>query len=178
MTYWLFFFIVFIPLSCVRNTADTFYQKKADLLLQKYDRKAAKQGIYEYREKEMGTPFIGSFKKYYITKQYSFSTMPEARAFFCSFFNELLVPFNENKELRPYLQNYPLSYEDLDLQIVFIDEKGKPLTYPDFWSVRKAGEYLYYEHFDPKINKSVAFDVEPVDRAFRIHQAKIRLQSE
>lgn len=158
--------------SCSNYSSEAYHQQSADRIVRQYDKKIAKLGIYEYRSAEKGTPFIGNFKKYYITKKYGFCQIGEARSFFCSFMDSFLTPFNENIGLRPYLQNYPFSYRDIDMQIVFVDEKSKPLAYPQFWSVRKVGEYLYYEHFNPKINKSVAFEVEPIDRAFRIYRMK------
>ena len=136
--------------------------------MKKSDSELAKEGIFEFMTVVPSSPLIGDFRKHYITKQYKFTEVDPARRFFCSLFDDVLAPLNREKLLRPYFCNYPLTFQDMDLQIVFVDENNKPLLEPYFCSIRKVGENIVAEQYDSEIQKSVAIVIERADRALRI----------
>lgn len=161
-----------IASSC--SSPSRFYQSphnQAAAILHKNDQAFAKKGLYEFMTVMPPQPLIGSFKKHYITKTHLLSDVDEARVFFCAFLEALVDPLNQEKSLRPYLQNYPMSFEDVDLQIVFVDDEDRPRLAPHFCSLRKVGETIYYEHYDPVTKRSVASAIERADRACRIYSA-------
>ena len=140
--------------------------------MQRNDREFAYSGIVEFMTVMPTQALIGDFKKHYITKQYRLKDVDGARIFFCSFMEAILRPLNEDRSIRPFLKSYPMTFRDMDLQIVFVDEDEAPLLEPYFCSIRKVGDKIYYEHYDTSIQKSVAYSIEFADRAFRIAAAE------
>lgn len=167
-------FVLFCVSSCAARQSHT---GRAAMLMQKNDRILAVNGFYEFMTVIPPQPLIGSFKKHYITKKHRYSNVDEARQFFCAFLDSVLTPLNQEKLLRPYLQNYPMTFQDIDLQVVFVDQEDRPCLPPHFCSIRKVDDLIYYEHYDPKIKKSVAFAIERADRAFRIYNAELKKEA-
>lgn len=163
-------FLALLLVSCGQRPShlDTAY-----LLMQKNDKALARDGVFEFMTVHAQGPLIGNFKKHYITKQYHLSDVNEARGFFCCFVDSVVEPLNREKSIRPYLQSFPMTFRNFDLQIVFVDEEDAPLLPPNFCSIRKVGDKIYYEHYDPSIQKSVAFCIEQADRAFRIYRSQL-----
>ena len=172
--------ILFLFLSgCAHQQENVAYyqgvkgvKQEAKKITDAHDNYVATLGFYPFLPEERVGPEIGKVSRHFITKNHRIESVDAARDFFCAFLERYLACFNQRRSLRPYLTCYPLTFETVDLQIVFVDENDKPVMPPSFWSIRKVDQTLFYEIFDKKINKSVAFQTESAARAMRIYRAK------
>lgn len=86
----------------------------------------------------------------YRTKRYQFATIEEARRFFCPFVERFIKPFNENKEVRPYLRHYPMIAENFNLEVSFADSKNQSLVIPYICTIMLIRGEIRYFTDDPK----------------------------
>ncbi|MBS0634916.1 MAG: hypothetical protein JSR37_05600 [Verrucomicrobia bacterium] len=91
---------------------------------------------------------ICTIKGSYGTKNHRFSTLKEAHDFFHHFVKEYLKPFNDDQYIRPYLHNYPLTADNLELTILFLDSDGGIMPRPSIASIRLIKGNVYYDIYD------------------------------
>jgi len=113
-------------------------------LIKKSDCTLCKKGFQRLSYGGKLNPSIQIISMGYITTQYRFKSIDEARFFFVPLFKEYIKPFNEEKSLRPFLSNYPLDATNLELSIAFVDDKGESLQIPWICQVfTKHGKIIY-----------------------------------
>jgi len=152
---------VLVALACLSCTSCICHRPecaRADELIQKNDQLLIKEGY---------TPayFSGSYhntirhvSKGYITKEHQFATLPTARFFIVEQMEAFAKPFNEEKALHIYLQDYPFSAKNISLQFHFLDQESRPLLYPNFAQINSMqGQVTYYYWDEVTNNPRLAF---------------------
>ena len=167
----LFFLLILLVLgSCTHKwPPDSKYPhvNKAREIVASTNKNFAKKGIYEYRKVYSYDSEIGEFDHYYIATKYCITDIDEARTFFHTFLEEFLEPLNNDERLRPYLKNYPLTWENVDVDIIFVNEKEELFSVPYFSHIGKQGPAIVYELYDPETKEARVFLAEDlIDQTF------------
>jgi hypothetical protein len=87
------------------------------------------------------------------TRKYRFTSIEEARAFFYAFVIDYIKPFNDDKEIRPYLRHFPLIADNFSLVVQFQDERCRQLEPPYIGSIWLQRGAIYYFAETPSTNK-------------------------
>lgn len=100
----------------------------------------------------------------------------EARTVYVDIIEAIVNQLNQNKELRPYLRDYPTTDAPLELSISFVDKK---IHYPPkgyIYNVFKnKNDIVFYKHYDVTKSKFQTIHEEPFKESLQIvHQEKIR----
>lgn len=154
--------------ACVHRATNTSYAhlEQAEVIVKNNDKDLAQNGFYELSTRHQYRTLIGGIEKSYGTRQHKFTTNAEVRSLFCAFMQKYLRPLNEEQNLRPYLEHYPLTWKDMNLSITFFDENGKPLTKPYIGAIRNIKDTLYYEYCDAATGKYTAYASEGMESVF------------
>lgn len=107
-----------------------------------------REGFYTLNDGFSYPSTICCIRGCYVTKKYLFGTLEQADAFFHSFIEQYLEPFNDNKMIRPYLENYPLDASNLEIVLLFIDDNGSIVPAPYIATIRLIHGDVYYDVYD------------------------------
>jgi hypothetical protein len=141
----------------------------------KNNKKLAKAGIYQCSSGGYGVgPLVTNGM--YITNRYRFTSIDEARAFFCAFVDEYMQPFKDEPRIRPYLHNFPLKEENFEFFISFVDETGEQLQRPYIETIMNRDNKIYYSTFDP-LAKPPASKSHPVLLVETFEEARAKLKN-
>jgi hypothetical protein len=72
-----------------------------------------------------------------------------ARAFIVPMLQLFLQRINENKEIRPFLQNYPFRIENIEISIFVYDNKGNDPLYPYIGMISCSNGKITYTAYNP-----------------------------
>lgn len=86
--------------------------------------------------------------------------------------NKLLRIVNNSKKLRPYLSDYPFTYKNIDISIVFLDQSGDYHQDGEVSHVFRAKNKVFYYKKDPKTRKQVSSFEETFEEALEIINQK------
>lgn len=93
------------------------------------------------------------------------SNIDHARNLFVYVSENLLYKINGDKEIRPYLHDYPYTIKNLEIQLVFAPDSEDSIT-----NVINQEDKVIYCRKDPSLNSFVAVFSEPYVEAFQKSQ--------
>jgi hypothetical protein len=163
--------IIFTVLSLLYLSSCSSPDYKIEQVRQSYTRYLANNGIYETcygYGKRWGTT-ENTTREYYSTCQFRFDSVDTARLFFCRLHDEFVRRFNEKREIRPFLDDFPLGAKNTELHIHFVDNKKKELPYPYIAAVGNYGNRLYYRVYNHETNRLDTIHEEHFDTAHEIY---------
>ena len=67
--------------------------------------------------------------------------------------NQLLVLANQDEDLKPHMQAYPVTHSNIDLTVYYIDPDGYNGTFPHLTYVASHNNELVYTAFDADYKK-------------------------
>ena len=117
-------------------------------IMRSNNRRLAKAGIYQCMTTGPVYAPIREISAGYATNSYGFTSVDEARKFFCKFYEEYSRPFNETAGVRHYLEEYPLGPEHFDLFIRFYDEKREIVVAPYITHISLWKGKICYDTYD------------------------------
>jgi len=101
-----------------------------------------------------------------------------ARELFIEIGEELIRKINDNEEIRPFLGNYPFTFNNIELDLSFLDQYGNHYQDGHITFVFIMKGVINYAIEDPTIknaNPLVIVHKEPYEEALRIaHGSKVR----
>lgn len=163
--------------SCVRsfNNSTYNYYSRAREIVTPYS-------IYLKKTKGLGVTGIGGsmasdFKVFTIIyageQKHNVST---ARQLYVEIKEELMARFNADTEIRPYLQNFPVTAENVDLDLTFEDQYGKREQGGNIAFVFTAKGYIFYKTYDFQREEYIEMHRETFEDAKRIVKEEQALQ--
>jgi hypothetical protein len=120
----------------------------------KSNRKLARSGIYSCMTGGYSVESVVIDGRY-VTNCYRFTSIAEARAFFCAFFDWYVQPFKDEPRIRPYLHKFPLTEMNFELSLVFIDCRNERLHKPYISRIRNSRGRIIYSAYDPSAGPAV-----------------------
>lgn len=165
----LYFLVIFGFCSCVSSS----YRKDfciAEEIAARNSTQLQKQGLVPWA---VGGSFRGTIRlidRGYRTQKFRFDSIEQARFFIVKITEKFLQPFNENKEIRMYLHNFPFTAENLLFSVTFTDANQQPLLPPYIAKVLNPGGKLIYYQWDTTTNWYKEIYSEPYAKALTIYQ--------
>jgi hypothetical protein len=154
-----FLFLLFVSLASSGNTPHRSNHLYA--LFQGYDKDMESEyGVYVIRHTITAMPKVKKIAVDFY--EYSEVEIPQGRFLLHQVTEELLKRINMCKYVRPFLDHYPLTEEDIEVSISFLDPKThKGYTHGKLaYATLLKGNVHYSEYHQPK------------ERAKEIHQEK------
>jgi hypothetical protein len=147
----LFIFICFICASC----SHSLIRQGQDGIIVYAIRKEnnfnfASRGLIHQERGDAYNKAESKIREFYQTRKYRFETIDSAREFFHKLFHDYAQPFNQDARLKPYVQNFPLTSRDIELEITFTDQTLKPLTAPAIARINNVDGVVFYYTYDPQ----------------------------
>ncbi len=156
---------LFIPyqFACASN-----YSEIADEILHSYSKQMRK----EYGLKVYGSGGRTYCDIHHIGIDYAYFdsiSKEEARRLYVTVCEGLIQKYNENKKIRPYFHNFPVTENDIQVTIVFVNKQGNhfPLGSITGICVGNDGQLRYISE-DPKTPVLQILYAEPYVEAVRI----------
>lgn len=118
--------LIFILFLLVCHSKIFGYEEYSDLT-KKIIYECSKEVEKKYKLKLLSTGGSTAYDIRQINRGYIYlseATIPEARRLYVETAEVFIKKFNENKELRPYLRDYPFNFDHLALGIHFRNNKG------------------------------------------------------
>lgn len=103
----------------------------------------------------------------YLTRKYRFTSIESARTFFCNLFEEYIKPFNRDSQLKSSFKNFPLTANNVQIEVRFADEHGLALTEPAIAKVKNMDGMLYYYGYNSQTKEYVELFSEPYESALQ-----------
>ncbi len=148
------------------------YVKMSDKIVKRYNKEVAKpKKLYL---SGTGGAMMDDIKKVILNYQsFESLTINESRVLFVDMMEEFLARMNQNKQIRPYLHNYPFDVDNFRLRIGFDDSKGNIIGdgHVALMFVNKNQELLF-EAYDQQTGKFYTLHREPYAESLRIVRAK------
>jgi hypothetical protein len=139
------------------------------------NKKLVRYGIYSYTTGGHSTGNI-IIDGRYVTNCYRFTSIDEARAFFCAFFDWYVQPFKDEPRIRPYLYKLPVTEKNFEFSIAFIDKNYRPLQRPYIEEISCCNNKIYYSTHDPSAGPAVS-KAYPVLLVETFEEARERLKN-
>ncbi len=176
MKYWalLVWFLAILCTSCTTRPNPPPGLDIVKTIQRRNDKNLQKKGLYSTKTGGAGLQKI-VIDGMYVTNQYRFTSIDEARAFFCNFFDDYMKPFNEDPSLQPYLPNFPLTEKNFWLSITFLDENHNQLQKPYIEEIRNFGDRIAYSTYDPTKGPAVR-DSNPILHVETFEEARALLK--
>ncbi|MBS0637170.1 MAG: hypothetical protein JSS12_06640 [Verrucomicrobia bacterium] len=114
-------------------------------------------------------PTIRYISETYWTSEYQYTSIDDARKLFCRIYEMYEVPFNSDKRIRPYLHNFPLTDENIQISITFFDKDRNDLVLPYIESVYTNKGELIFESRDEH-GKFVILHKEPFQHTYSLYK--------
>ncbi len=140
--------LLFLLSSCSTRHMDKDYIKKTEAVRAANNKRLAMEGFYVLNDGYSYPSTICAIKGSYVTKNLRFSTIEQADAFFQQFVPHYLEPFNEERSIRPYLQNFPLNAQNVELALLFLDPDGSHLEPPYIAAIHLLNGRVYYDIYN------------------------------
>lgn len=141
----------------------------ASKIIRENNERLGKEGIECKFVVEKFPGSVRTIASVFLVSDRRFDSVPEARRFFCEFFDSYVRPFNEARQLRPYLYRFPVDSRMLLLILCFCEKDGERVRRPpNFAWVRCEDGDLHYTQYDPQAGGYVDVYKEPLDKARRI----------
>lgn len=121
----------------------------------------AKEGFVRIGRSDAYDTVAGKIKEFYQTRKKRFDSVAVVRPFFTKFFAEYVQPINQDKRLKSYFPEFPLTSKTVDIEITFLDDFAKPLQAPYIARVRNIGEKVIFYSYDETSNRFIEVDQEP-----------------
>mgnify|MGYP007027865603 CR=1 FL=1 len=164
------FVCILIVLSSLINFSfkEPKYCKLSDKILNEYSKELKQQ-------KEMilighGGAMMNDIQEvcmHYIS--YDRLSVEEARKLYINLANGLLEKYNADEKIRPYLHNFPFSYNNLDIMIAFEDKLSRRrLDDGSVALIFVAKDNLFYDGYDSTTDKLYTLYKEPYAKAVEI----------
>ena len=75
-------------------------------------------------------------------------------------------PLNNDEILRSYLKNYPLTWKNIDVDIIFVNEKEELFSVPYFSHIGKSGIAVVYDFYNPETKEATVFLGETMEETY------------
>lgn len=134
------------------------------------DLELQRMGFYQNITSQQYQNKIRIFTRYYETNSIQFKDIDEARRFFCKFIDDFLAPLNNDTKLRPFLENYPLTWKNFDVSICFYGTDGDIPHPPYIHQMRNSLEDFICEDYDAVTGKFILIHKEPMSTAYEIYK--------
>jgi hypothetical protein len=167
-------FIFISEMVSCRQPGRQFYGDKAFSILNKYSNFLQKTEGFEVfgTGGAMTTNVKSVFVSYVSNKNVG---LEEARKIYISVIENLVKEYNNDKEIRPYLNDYPFTYNNIDLHISF-KNKGNYIGNKKIAFILKAKGIIYYDIFDEKLDDFIDIYQEPYEEGLKIiNQNKLNI---
>lgn len=119
-----------------------------------------------------GGDYLGTIREInycYYTKQYCFTDIADARALLIEKVLQFAEPFNNEKQIRMYLHNFPFDLNNIHLSITFRNEENVKLSSPYIASVFNGAGYIFYTQKNPLNEKFVTFHKESIEEGLKLY---------
>lgn len=136
-------------------------------IIQKSNRKLARLGLYQVMNGGGGQPLVTYISEGYRTNRYLFTSVDEARPFFCGIIKEFLESLNADTSIAPLMQNFPLTYDNIQIWINFRDEQWNFYQSPVVSTVYLLRGRIFYVAYDEN-EKMIKLHNETPEEAFKL----------
>lgn len=162
--------IIIIPMitSCIATSGDPDYSVLAQQIVGAYAIEAKKNrglSVGGY-----GGSMASDLKRVFVNFNGNQKIdVAQARRLYVEIIDGLLDGFNKNKEIRPYLLNYPFTYKNLEITLSFTDDQNHHMSngYIAFVFISKKDEVIVYDSYDQVERKLYDIYEEPYNEAVR-----------
>ena len=160
--------IMVFLLSCTHNRSSPEYDITNNIIYRNQKRLYG-EGFYLTGTGGCYYPSIRYISDDYATINYQLSSIDEARRLFCTIFEMYEVPLNYERRIRPYLHNFPLTDDNIQIYLSFLNRDGSDQIAPFIESVHTSQGTLIFDSRD-KNGKLVILHKEPFETAYAIYK--------
>ena len=151
------------------NTADRINERICQSL--------AKDNFYVFLVGGSSCPSLSLVSYGFATREYRIKSTTEARNLICAIMNKFLKAYNSQKNIRPYLSNYPFESKNFNISLVFLNENNEMLEEPYISEVVcKNGRVTYITRDGYGENRLIA--EETFDAANQIYQQRNQVHND
>lgn len=140
-----------------------------DQIKYKINCQLSKEGFQTWGTGGAYYPTIRLVSDSYATDKYRYTSINDVRLLICRVVEMYLTDLNNEKRIRPFLYNFPLTAKNIELSFNFFDKYPDELSAPYIASVHCSNGLLTY-YSNNEMGKSVAVLKESFEQAYEIYQ--------
>lgn len=171
-------YILFIALLFVKICGSCFaaekYSHLAYKIIEEHSNQQRKMGFTLFGSGGSWTTDFKTISLDYISKLEL--DVPKARKLYIQSVQDLIERFNSNREVRPFLHDYPFTYNNIDITLNFYIRDPKSGKYRDSYVSMLKGKVFYDVHRDQKPGYDTFYE-EPYEEAVRLVQMENLLRA-
>jgi hypothetical protein len=173
------FSLVSILAFCAACSQKPFRQEFqiTDSITQHNNQRVRNEGFFVLHSEQYFPSDIREIKVDFATfdPKYRFKNEEEARTFFFEHYTKYANAYNDEKQLRPFLSEFPVTNKMLKISFVFLDKKTRqPIPKPFIGRIGNVGSQFYCWKWDPQNKYFVTTHSEQFERALRIYQSNLQ----
>lgn len=159
--------ILFLIIACFSSCSHSLISQGEDGIIVYAIRKSTnfamvKQGLVNLEKGQAYNKDEGKIKEWYQTKNYHFKTVEETRIFFTKLLQDYAKPYNSDRKLKSLIRPFPLTANEIEIQVTFTDKFGAPLTDGSIAQVKNSQGNIYYSTYNSQSKEFELVYQEPV----------------
>lgn len=170
----IFLATILLTYSCSLLEGNKDYVRKINRAQRAANASLKQQG---YKRCATGGSCYGDLRLYaedYDAYHDQFATIDEARLFIVEKAEAYMKVVNEDKEVRPYLHNYPFTARNLQLSFYFRDKNYKLISESYISSVRVNTGRVFYERRNPGEDWGRTIHTESYEQALALYKEHLK----